>query len=194
MENRGTLLALGCALASSTAAACGDTERNSANPSAGGSGGSHAVVAGAGAIGPPPGSFYARCAEFVGLDTNSCPRQAWQLPPGLSAGGAGGASSLDCYFPFCTEFLGQANFDQLNVAVDCTPIPYVAIDTPNPSAPASSWHFDDADNPTGIVLSDHACAPVRNGETEWLDAIFGCSPLDYDGAWHWDGTCTLPDE
>jgi hypothetical protein len=108
--------------------------------------------------------------------------------------GAGGASSVDCYFPFCTEFLGHANFDQMNVAVDCTVIPYAPVNESEPPDPESSWRLDDADNPTGIVLNEPACEPIQRGEAEWLDAVFGCSPLVVEGAWRWNGTCTLPDE
>ena len=150
-------------LAATLSAACGSDDDDVAEADAGtggtdgGSGGQSDAAAAGTSAGPPP------CAEIEGLP-NQCPEQV-VLP---NAGADGGLSTPSCVIQLEFEDFWP---EQVNVAVDCELIPRCA---PDYDATDECWQYDDADQPTAIVLSEALCTRITEEGFTRIDIVAGC--------------------
>jgi hypothetical protein len=72
---------------------------------------------------------------------------------------------------------GKVNVTYSDSLTPAEPFIFVANQAGCAKAPNTGWYYDDANNPTQVVLCDGACDVVRNGEMGEISIVFGCETI-----------------
>ena len=129
-----------------------------------------------------PDGYTPPCESVEGLHAG-CDYVAAELHLTRAAGGAGGAGgfggeggapALGCRLPTDDWLSEDVDLDTVNVALDCMAIPYLPADATPAAGASDTWHFDDPQEPRGVVLSESACAAVHAENVGRIDLVLDC--------------------